>query len=274
MISQNKNLDSIKLIRANSQPRVRPPVIKLNLDGVVPRRPAINPGQYLGRRRTPVRLAGLIRRNFYPYIFGLTVLIFAVFASGAYFAWSTDKSFAEEPPKVMNEPAIKVYEQPQGQAAQVPSEVFFNLTLEQLENYLAEALKTPEMLEAERLEARKIKLKAYLEDRKSPFVEIVDTLAVLKHWKLVLAISNSESSLGKRCYTNNCSGIGVEPGHPYWREYETKADWAKDLDRLIERRYKDWTLEEMNGVYNQPGSRNWIMAAKQVLEELQERGIE
>jgi hypothetical protein len=66
----------------------------------------------------------------------------------------------------------------------------------------------------------------------------------------------------------------VEPGHPLWRSYKTKADWAKDLDKLLERRYKNWTLEKMNGVYNQPGSENWLLASKQILEELQEREIE
>jgi hypothetical protein len=30
----------------------------------------------------------------------------------------------------------------------------------------------------------------------------------------------------------------------------------------------------MNGVYNQPGSENWLLASKQILEELQEREIE
>ncbi len=170
--------------------------------------------------------------------------------------------------RVLTEPAAF------GLVADVPNEVLFNLTIEQLEGYLEEALKTDEVREAESLALRKQKLKEYLEYRKSPFVGIIDTIVELRHWKLVLAISNSESSLGKRCHSNNCSGIGVEPGHLLWREYQSTADWAKDLDKLLEKRYKDWTLEEMNGVYNQPGSSNWLAAARQVLEELQERGIE
>ncbi len=32
-------------------------------------------------------------------------------------------------------------------------------------------------------------------------------------------------------------------------------------------------LEKMNGVYNKPGSNNWVLAAKQVLEDLEERKI-
>lgn len=224
-----------------------------------------------------------ISQRFYLPIAILVVLISASFIAGAYFTWRTDKSLARDEnqtPTVSSPsspaPSLPVVEGAAalGPISQVPNEVLFNLTLDQLEIYLAEALKTPEMKEAERLAARKEKLKEYLEEKRSPFVEIVNTIAELKHWKLILAISNSESTLGKRCYNNNCSGIGVEPGHPLWREYENKAEWAKDLDRLIEKRYKDWTLEEMNGVYNQPGSQNWLLASKQVLEEMQERGIE
>ena len=161
-----------------------------------------------------------------------------------------------------------------GPIDKVPNDVLFNLPFSQLEGYLNEALKTPEMKAAETLVLREKKLKEYLASKHSPFVEIVDTVAKLKHWKLVLAISNSESTLGKRCYGNNCSGIGVAPGHPLWRNYASTREWAQDLDRLLDKRYKDWTLERMNGVYNQPGSKNWLLAAKQVLEELQQSQIE
>lgn len=156
----------------------------------------------------------------------------------------------------------------------VPNDVLFNMSLGQLENYLNEVLKTPEVKQEEIYVSREKKLKEYLASKNSPFVEITNTIARLKHWKLVLAISNSESTLGKRCYNNNCSGIGVAPGHPLWRNYSSKREWAKDLDRLLDKRYQDWTLERMNGVYNQPGSKNWLLASKQVLEELQENGIE
>jgi hypothetical protein len=156
----------------------------------------------------------------------------------------------------------------------LPNEALYSMTLEQIEYYLEEGYKTPETRakeEQERILAlRKEKLTAYLESKGSPLVAVVDTLVDLKHWRLVLAISNSESSLGKRCHSNNCSGIGVMPGHPLWQEYETKADWAKALDRLLERRYKGWTLQEMNGVYNQPGSANWLLASTKVLNDLRE----
>lgn len=160
-----------------------------------------------------------------------------------------------------------------GPVNSIPNDKLFSMTLEQLEYYLQEGYKSPETRQKEteaRIHAARTKgLAEYLKSKKSPLISIADTLADLKHWRLVLAIANSESSLGKHCSSNNCSGIGVAPGHPLWQEYATKADWAKALDRLIEKRYKGWTLEDMNGVYNKPGSDNWIFAAKQVLTDLQ-----
>ncbi len=209
----------------------------------------------------------------------VVVALLLAFGAGSWSVLSTETTEAETKTLVLGdstENLIKVTTQPTSvqDGGREPNEQILSLTLNQIEGYLNEALKTPEVKNAEMLASRKKKLKAYLAERKSPFISIVDTIAELKHWKLVLAISNSESTLGKRCYTNNCSGIGVEPGHPLWREYASTADWAKDLDRLIERRYKDWKLEEMNGVYNQPGSKNWILAATQIIEDLKERGIE
>ena len=217
------------------------------------------------------------------------VALFLAFGSGILATLNTNKTQADLEPQVLgaytDTPAVaqnKNFVVPIETAAtlgpinNVPNDVLFNMTIDQLEGYLASAVTTPEAKEAQLLSERKEKLTKYLNDKKSPLVEIVPTLAELKHWKMVLAISNSESSLGRHCAgkDNNCSGIGVEPGHPLWRTYNTKADWAKDLDRLLEKRYKDWTLEEMNGTYNKPGSANWLMASKQILEDLQERDIE
>ncbi len=210
------------------------------------------------------------------------LLLFVGFLAGFWFTWDTKQSGAEGQvlgAMDINASAAAAEENPVATTspdtvAQLSDDAFYKLTVSQLENYLQEAVKTPQLKEAERLAVRKQKLREYLSDKNSPFVEISDTIAELPHWKMVLAISNSESTLGKRCHSNNCSGIGVAPGHPSWREYASTRDWAKDLNRLLEKRYKDWTLEEMNGVYNQPGSKNWVRAARQVLEELQERGIE
>jgi hypothetical protein len=127
---------------------------------------------------------------------------------------------------------------------------------------------------AERMATRKEKLRAYLQGKKTPFASVADTIAEQPHWKLILAISFAESTFGKNCVDNNCSNIGVKPGHDYWRKYKTLNDWVIDFNRLLERRYKNWSLEQMNGVYVQPKNPNWLAATRQILEELQEQGIE
>ena len=212
--------------------------------------------------------------------------LFLAFGGGVWTALTTSKSQAEDQPLVPLVLALQT-SQPinpltvantpvsSQHANGISNQVLFNMTMSQLENYFSQLAESDSRVQAEQLLAdRKAKLKIYLQEKNSPLVEIVDSLAELKHWKLVLAISNSESSLGKHCYNNNCSGIGVAPDHPLWRDYASKREWAKDLDKLIEKRYSDWSLEEMNGVYNKPGSENWVAASTQILEELSQRGIE
>lgn len=209
-------------------------------------------------------------------------LLFVGFLGGFWFTWQTKPSGAEGQVLGVTDISLSPTETTTTQTstsspetmAQLSDDGFLKLTVSQIEAYLEQVVKTPQLKEAERLADRKKKLKIYLQEKGSPFADIADTIAELPHWKMVLAISNSESTMGKRCYNNNCSGIGVAPGHPLWRDYPSHKEWAKDLDRLLEKRYKNWTLEQMNGVYNQPGSRNWVLASKQVLEELQDRGIE
>jgi hypothetical protein len=126
----------------------------------------------------------------------------------------------------------------------------------------------------ELLEVREHLLARYLQDWNSPLAEFADIIAQQPHWKLILAISFAESSLGKKCADNNCSGIGVFPGHPLWRTYNTKGDWAVDLNRLLEKRYKNQTLKQMCGVYVQPCNPGWLKATTQILNELAEYKID
>ena len=122
---------------------------------------------------------------------------------------------------------------------------------------------------------RKEQLRAYLADKKSPFAQSDETLQAFldaKNMKLMLAISFVESTLGKKCYYHNCSGIGGYP--PNLRKYESHADWVKDFDDLLERRYKGVPIEDFMGLYVKPGSPNWINGVKQILSELKQQGIE
>lgn len=230
-----------------------------------------------GERMVVPRLEPVAERRIHPLpIYATAVLVLSSFVFGVWFTWSARSSEANlagpdlqriaplsgSIPIQSNAPLL-------AESDKVSDQNVLTMTMEQLENYLQVATTTPAKQAAETLRLRTEKLRAYLESKGSPLALFADTIAGLKHWRLVLAISNSESSLGRRCANNNCSGIGVMPGHPLWRSYKTKAEWAKDLDRLIEKRYKNWSLEKMNGVYNQPGSENWVYAARQILDDLQ-----
>jgi len=116
-----------------------------------------------------------------------------------------------------------------------------------------------------------IKLKAYLEDHNSPLSEYADEIIQQPQWQRALAVSWVESNFGRFCADNNCSGIGVAPGHPSWRKYPTKLEWFKDMALLMERPiYKErfTTFERMRGVYVQPGSDAWVYGAKKKYAEL------
>lgn len=115
------------------------------------------------------------------------------------------------------------------------------------------------------------KLKEYLEKHKSPLAQYAEEIVQQPQWQRALAVSWVESNFGRRCADNNCSGIGVAPGHKSWRKYATKLDWFKDMCKLLETpRYKEkyTTFEKMRGVYVYPGSDNWVNGAKKKYADL------
>lgn len=114
-------------------------------------------------------------------------------------------------------------------------------------------------------------LKIYLEKHNSPLKEYACEMIKQPQWQRALAISWVESNFGRRCADNNCSGIGVEPGHPAWRRYKTKLDWFKDMCQLMEKpiyKEKYTTFEKMRGIYVYPGSANWVNGAKSKYKDL------
>ncbi len=108
-------------------------------------------------------------------------------------------------------------------------------------------------------------VRQYLESKGSPFAQYTEILLAQEDWKTILAISNSESTLGKRCYVNNCSGIFGKKG---LRTYESIPAWMVDMQGLLDRRYTGWDLNKMNGVYVVPRSTNWYLASSKILNEL------
>lgn len=148
---------------------------------------------------------------------------------------------------------------------------FANTAISRLNDYMQNPATEEELM------VKKEKIRQYLASRNSPFAkdpEALDALVRSPHMKLMLEIAFAESTLGKKCIDNNCSNIGSAPDRPYWREYKSLSNWILDFNRLLERRYKDWTLREMCGVYVQPCNENWLAATNQVRLDLERWGIE
>ncbi|MEZ4180306.1 MAG: hypothetical protein R3B41_02180 [Candidatus Doudnabacteria bacterium] len=115
------------------------------------------------------------------------------------------------------------------------------------------------------------KVRAYLESKGSPLAIYAEEIVKQPQWQRALAISYVESNFGKRCHSNNCSGIGVSPSHPSWRTYATKLDWFKDMSALLEKpiyKHKYTNCNSMRGVYVVPGSDRWVWGCNQVSNEL------
>lgn len=196
-------------------------------------------------------------------------LIVLSFAAGAVFVMKLSEPIgnsevydAAAKQAFLAEEGIKVFSQ---QVIDVASPVFAAFVKENRDT---------EELAAADLAERKQKLQSYLASKKSPFAEdpeAIHAFATSRNMKMMVAISFVESTFGKNCYYYNCSGIGGTP--PKLRKYNSYAEWIRDFDDLLERRYKDVPPEEFIGLYVQPGSPNWIYGVRQVLREFEEQGI-
>ncbi len=116
-----------------------------------------------------------------------------------------------------------------------------------------------------------IRLHDYLVAHNSPLSPYAAEMVKQPQWQRALAISWVESNFCIHRVDNNCSGIGVAPGHPSWRKYPTVLEWFKDMSRLMETpRYKEkyTTFEKMKGIYVYPGSPSWVNGSKQKYAEL------
>lgn len=115
------------------------------------------------------------------------------------------------------------------------------------------------------------KVEQYLKDHNSPLYVYSAEIVQQPQWQRALGVSFVESNFGQFCYDNNCSGIGVKPGHPAWRKYPNKLSWFIDLNNLLESPlYKDKynTFKKMKGVYVNPGSEAWVYGAQKTYNEL------
>ena len=147
----------------------------------------------------------------------------------------------------------------------VSNQDLFNVPIEQLQSYL-----TPPPSQADILAAREYSIVSLLKQYHSPLLGDTDTIAEQPHWKILLAIAFAESTLGKNCADFNCSNIGVKPGNPIWHQYDNYKEWIVDFNGLLDRRYKDQTLQQMCGVYVQPCNPNWLLATQEILDQLKD----
>lgn len=249
----NKNLDGIK---KNKTAKPQSPTVKI---------------EYTFAAEVGVRRP--TGRDFLKQKFVLPVIIFIIivgaFAGGMNFALRTPKSIADQntisasatPPglagNLMSVPSTTV-------ANNLSSADLYNTPLQVLQTYFQNTATDQTLAD------RKIKLKQFLIDHDSPLVDVSDTIAEQPHWQLILAISFAESTLGKKCYEFNCSGIG---GATNIRSYKSFANWILDFNRLLDKRYNNWTLDEMCGVYVQPCTHSWLNATGQILDQLKQENI-
>lgn len=155
-----------------------------------------------------------------------------------------------------------------------PQAIIFEIKGSTTSNSQISGPTAPQSLSIEEVESNDplvIKLKAYLEKHNSPLAEYSAEIVKQPQWQRALAISWVESNFGRRCADNNCSGIGVAPGHKLWRKYPTKLDWFKDMSALMEKpiyKEKYTTFKQMLGVYVVPGSPQWLNGATKKFNEL------
>lgn len=200
-----------------------------------------------------------------PLIAALALVLIA-FTGGAWTALSTPKSQAELQQEPTSAPGmVSLGAAPAGVSAgtSLTNDVLFNTPIELLQSYFAPPPAQDQLAE------RKAKLAAFLKDRGSPLQAEAGTIAEQDHWKIILAIAFAESTLGEHCKWFNCSGIGGSRLRPY----DSLNNWILDFNRLLDKRYKDKTLEQMCGVYVQPCTSNWLMATKQILTALDQQNI-
>jgi hypothetical protein len=263
------NLDGIKFNRAlykqaGKKPKAQGPVVKT----------FVMPTSSIKSFRLPVNNLALILS---------LVVLFITFVSGFSLALLTPKTQAEISEEEQAESLsqnvkkpIPLAPAPENYVSQsdISNQTLFSMPLDELENVFAEHQKNlTQKMQSEILQQRAEKIGSYLADKKAPYADFSETIAKQPHWKLILAISFAESSWGKNCVDNNCSNIGVKPGHELWHKYKDYGEWIENFNKLLERRYKDWSLEKMCGVYVQPCNKNWLLATKSVFEELQQKEI-
>ncbi len=111
-------------------------------------------------------------------------------------------------------------------------------------------------------------LEDYLTKKNSPLAPYAENILQYEHWKLVLAISNGESTMCKHQRFNNCWGVG---GAWNLRRYESFIAGFSDVNRFLGEMYiakgAD-TPQEIVRKYVGSYSPNWVVAVSQALTQI------
>ena len=85
------------------------------------------------------------------------------------------------------------------------------------------------------------------------------------NWKQIVAISFVESNFCVHNLRYNCSGIGG-PGN--FEKYQDFNGWIDRMSDLLNTHYAGWTFKQMDGIYVQPYSYNWLQGAQATYAKL------
>ena len=111
-------------------------------------------------------------------------------------------------------------------------------------------------------------LQTYLEQKGSPLAPYAEQILTHENWKLVLAISNGESTLCKHQAYNNCWGVG---GAWNMRHYASFAEGFADVNRFLTEKYvakgADTPQKIVNKYVGHPNA-NWVYAVNKILAEV------
>lgn len=111
-------------------------------------------------------------------------------------------------------------------------------------------------------------LQDYLTQKGSPLAPFAADILQNDNWKLVLAISNGESTLCKHQLYYNCWGVG---GAWNLRRYKSFSEGFADVDRLLATKYipsgGDTPSKIVRKYVGHPNA-NWVVAVNQILTQL------
>jgi|GEM_PF-2146308 len=130
-------------------------------------------------------------------------------------------------------------------------------------------------IDQEAKQAYKEQLRNYLAQRGSPFVQCVDLLAELPTADKILSLANAESGLGTHAPWGKYNYWGVGGGG-LWKMGNSVCEGIQSMDNFLNAypknsavKYKDMTIERMNGLYKQPAAIHWVRNNYVVLNDLQ-----